>query len=92
MAATAVLIKDIFFEKKETLNWYQRTSTVRYGFCSKCGSSLLWSDTTREDFFAVPAGCLDQPTGLITELNIYAEEAGDYHHLDPTISSKTGEI
>jgi len=91
MAATAALVKDIFFEKEETLTWYQRTSTVRYGFCSQCGSSLFWSDATREDWFAVPAGCLDQPTGLITELNIYADEASDYHQLDPAIPQESGD-
>ena len=92
LAATAVSTKDIFFEKQETLTWYHRTPTVRYGFCSQCGSSLFWHDATRENFFAVPAGCLDQPTGLRTVLNIYTETAGDYYTLDPSLPCETGDV
>ena len=79
-------------EKEETLTWYHRTPTVRYGFCSQCGSSLFWHDATRENFFAVPAGCLDQPTGLSTVLNIYTETAGDYYTLDPSLPCEIGDV
>ena len=85
MAATNVPISDFELEAEDTLRWYDRTPTVQYGFCSRCGSSLFWRATDKANRIAVAAGSLDQPTGLRTSLEIFTAEAGDYHTLEPDI-------
>ncbi|MEE2769078.1 MAG: GFA family protein, partial [Actinomycetota bacterium] len=40
MAGTAAATNDLIMESDGTLAWWWRTPTVRYGFCSACGSSL----------------------------------------------------
>jgi len=68
---------------------------VAYGFCQQCGSSLFWKviavppgeSEQKLDHIAIWAGTLDPPTGLSTELAIYAEDASDYHTLDTSIET-----
>lgn len=91
MAATAAQAEDLHLESEETLRWYQRTDTVRYGFCSTCGATLFWEATDKANRVTIAAGTLDQPTGLRTRVAIYAGDAGDYHHLDPTIETHQGD-
>jgi hypothetical protein len=91
MAATAAIRSDLHLEYDVWLRWYQRTETVRYGFCSRCGGTLFWEAADKDDRVSIAAGTLDQPTGLQTVLAIYAGDAGDYHHLDPTIETHDGD-
>ena len=91
MAATAARAEDLHLESDETLQWYQRTETVRYGFCSACGGTLFWEATDKANRVSIAAGTLDQPSGLRTGVAIYAGDAGDYHHLDPTIETFDGD-
>ncbi len=85
MAATAADEADVVFDADGTLTWWERTDTVRYGFCSTCGATLFWHDDLRPGVLSVAAGSIDQPTGLTTELRLFADEAGDYHRLDPDV-------
>ena len=81
----------------DTLEWYQPEEWphVAYGFCQRCGSSLFWKVLAvprgesghKLDNIAIWAGTLDAPTGLSTELAIYAEEASDYYTLDSSIQT-----
>jgi hypothetical protein len=87
MAATAASVDDVHFESDATLGWYQRTSTTRYGFCTTCGSTLFWSAADKADILSIAAGTIDQPSGLVTVMAIYADEASDFHRLDGTIHS-----
>ena len=91
MAATAANRSDLHLESDGSLRWYQRTETVRYGFCLCCGGTLFWEATDKADRVSIAAGTLDQPTSLTTVLAIYASNAGDYHHLDPTIETHDGD-
>ena len=91
MSATATRSADLHLESDDTLRWYRRTDTVRYGFCSTCGATMFWEAVDKTDLTSVAAGTLDQPTGLRTVVAIYADEAGDYHHLDPTIQTHPGD-
>ncbi len=87
MAATAALRSDVHFESEDSLRWYQRTDTVRYGFCSTCGATLFWEAADKADMVSIAGGTLDQPTGLTTVLAIWADAASDYHCLDDTIET-----
>ena len=87
MASTAALWSDVHFESEDSLRWYQRTDTVRYGFCSTCGATLFWEAADKADMVAIAGGTLDQPTGLSTVLAIWADGASDFHRLDDTIAT-----
>ena len=87
MAATAALRSDVHFEAEDSLQWYQRTDTVRYGFCSTCGATLFWEAADKAEMVVIAGGTLDQPTGLTTVLAIWAEGASDFHRLDETIET-----
>lgn len=81
----------------DTLEWYHPNewSDVAYGFCQRCGSSLFWQVVAvppgesehKLGTIEIWAGTLDPPTGLSTELVIYAEDASDYHTLDISIET-----
>ena len=88
MAATASATNNLIMESNGTLAWWQRTPTVRYGFCSACGSSLFWEAHDKPDITAIAAGSLDGPTGLSTTLTLFGNEASDYYELDPEIKTK----
>ena len=82
----------------DTLEWYHPDEwpDVAYGFCQRCGSSLFWKVVgdppkgaqEQLDRIAIWAGTLDPPTGLSTELEIYAEDASDYHTLTPDFETR----
>jgi hypothetical protein len=61
------------------LRWHSPAEGVEYGFCSRCGSSLFWRLVSRPESLSISAGCLDQPTGLVTTMSIWMSEHGDYH-------------
>ena len=81
----------------DSLEWYhpEEWPDVAYGFCQRCGSSLFWKAVAvppgaRQDKLStieIWAGTLDPPTGLSTELAIYADDASDYHTLDADIET-----
>lgn len=85
MAATQALVSEVSFEESASLQWWDSTPTVQYGFCNQCGSSLFWRAADKADFISIGSGTLDQPTGLHTYEAIFTAEAGDYHALDPSL-------
>jgi putative acetyltransferase len=62
------------------LAWFSLSPTVRRGFCSQCGSSLLW-DETGEAKMSICAGTLDGPTGLTSKAHIFLASKGDYYEV-----------
>jgi hypothetical protein len=62
------------------LKWYAVNATVRRGFCSECGSSVLW-DEEGDARIHICAGTLDAPTGLQPKAHIYIDSKGDYYPL-----------
>jgi hypothetical protein len=63
----------------------ESSSRARRGFCVLCGSSLFWDAPDRETI-SIAAGTLDEPTGLRTTAQIYAESHGDYYEVDGSIN------
>ena len=96
-AATGCRRDDLRLISDETLEWYHPDEwpDVAYGFCRRCGSSLFWQveavppgePEEKLSTISIWAGTLDPPTGLSTELAIYADDASDYHTLDPEIET-----
>ncbi|MBL8689390.1 MAG: GFA family protein [Rhodospirillaceae bacterium] len=83
-AYTRVPISALRIEDERSLSWFRSSEKARRGFCRDCGSSLFW-ERIGSDQMSVAAGTLDEPTGLSTRLQIFAEDAGDYYEIDDRI-------
>jgi hypothetical protein len=53
-------------------------------FCGDCGT-YLWSDSPAYDVYPVRVGTLDDPSGMIPQVQIWTEAAQPWHHIDPDI-------
>jgi hypothetical protein len=62
------------------LAWHIVSPTVRRAFCSVCGSSLLFDDST-DPKMGICAGSIDQPTGLRENAHIFVASKGDYYEV-----------
>lgn len=67
-----------------TLAWFESSPGVRRGFCTGCGSSLFWWRTAGPSL-DIAAGTLDEPTGLATRAQIWADSKGDYYEVDDRV-------
>jgi hypothetical protein len=90
-AYTNVKRTDLTFANSGSLKWYASSDFARRGFCGDCGSVLFW-DAPARDTISVTAGCLDSPTGVAIDVQIFTEDKGDYYALDLSIPirPKTG--
>lgn len=80
VTATAVADADLCIVGGEHLRWFAASKTAQRGFCSHCGSLLIWKRNNSNQT-SVMAGCLDTPTGLTTIAHIYTAEKSDYYSL-----------
>ncbi|MGB5952181.1 MAG: GFA family protein [Ornithinimicrobium sp.] len=83
MAATGCIASDLVLVSDSSLQWYEPSAGVFYGFCGTCGSSLFWRADGLPNWISISAGTLDQPTGLRTTEAWWVQEAADYHQLAP---------
>ena len=60
------------------LKWHAVSQSVKRGFCGECGSTLFF-DELGDPKFAVTAGSVDAPTGLVEKAHIYVGSKGDYY-------------
>lgn len=79
-AATTCAKADLEFESDETLAWYASSPGIRRGFCARCGASLFWDDSARDEI-DILAGTLDAPTGLKMVDHIFVANKGDYYEI-----------
>ena len=80
VTATAVDKSRFAFLNEETLVWYVSSPGVRRGFCSRCGSNLVWDNAARP-MISIFAGALDGPTGLTLTGHIFCADKGDYYEI-----------
>ncbi len=83
MAATSAQLADLEITSAATLQWYEASPGVSYGFCRVCGSSLFWKNDEEPERYSICAGTLDQPSGLTTVKALWMAEFGDYHRPPP---------
>ena len=81
VAATACRRPAFKLVESATLKWYVAVPGYRRGFCSECGSSLLFEKDGGERV-SIAAGSLDAPQGLTIAAHIFASEAGDYYRIE----------
>ena len=67
----------------ENIKWYHSSVKVRRGFCSKCGTPLLFDPIDREkhNWIAIPMGVFDTPTETRLAFHIFVAEKGDYYEI-----------
>ena len=65
---------------EDRLTWYQSSEKVRRGFCSTCGSALLW-DVPGRSRIAIAMGAFDTPTGARLHSHIFTADKGDYYDI-----------
>jgi hypothetical protein len=84
-AYTAVARDDLtLLDPENLLRWFPGPQSVtggERGFCSRCGSSLLWREPDSATF-SVTAGTLDGPTGLRIVQHIWDEQRADWEPVD----------
>ena len=72
--------ENLKFLSDDTLQWFHSSENGRRGFCTSCGSSLFWADIT-EDYIAITAGSIDEPSGVTATSHIFVGSAGDYYEI-----------
>lgn len=67
----------------DNIAWYRSSEKVRRGFCSRCGSSLLWDpiDQVKNDWIGVAMGAFDSPTDTRIGTHIHVADKGDYYDI-----------
>jgi hypothetical protein len=67
---------------EEKLSWYH-TDKVRRGFCSICGSSLIFDplDRHKHDWIGIALGSVDGPTNTKLKIHIFVANKGDYYEI-----------
>ena len=84
-AYTRIKYENLLLTHQSSLKWYRsvtdETPGVHRGFCGECGSSLFWHPRGQE-YIAVAAGSLDEPTRLKTIGHIWLNQRGDFYELN----------
>jgi hypothetical protein len=86
-AATEARFDDLRFTEARGLRWIDSPDSefdARRGFCAECGSSLFWQVPGSEDV-SIGVGCLDEPTGVRIDYQVWISSAGDYYEVDEGI-------
>jgi hypothetical protein len=71
-----------------SLKWFRSSQSARRGFCSECGSNLLWDDGGDE--IGINVGSLDQPTGLKLTKHIFVDDKADYYEIEDRLEKFAG--
>lgn len=89
-AYTSAVRANVTLEDAGTLRWFA-SSRGRRGFCSNCGSSLLF-EPAGEERVAIVAGTLDQPSGLRIMGHEYVADKADYVRIDDDLPASAGDF
>ena len=79
-ASTHAPFSAVTFTQQAGLAWYASSDFAERGFCNRCGSSLFYRLTGKDDL-GIAAGCLDMPTGLTPAKHIFVADKGDYYDI-----------
>ena len=62
-------------------------NTMTRGFCSACGTPVTSASSAHPNFVILRVGTFDDPTIVAPAMNIWAESAPHWAHLDPELPS-----
>ena len=83
-AYTSVLEKNIVFESKKTLKWFNSSTKARRGFCNNCGASIFFKRSGSKSV-SISAGLFKKPTKLKTISHIYIQNKRDYYKISDNL-------
>jgi hypothetical protein len=74
------------------LTWTKGTTTIRRsssiavrGFCSTCGSALLWQGDAHPDEIDITAGSLDRPEAIAPQEHLWTESAVPWLRIEDSL-------
>jgi hypothetical protein len=79
-ALTGVESKNFKFIKKQDLKWYQSSKHAKRGFCSVCGTPLLFKDD-RQDKYFISVGSIDNTSNFVEISHIFVKEKGVHYKI-----------
>ena len=79
-ASAGAKASNIEIEGAANVTWYRASPDAERGFCSTCGSHLFWKPSN-EDYIAILAASIDEPTGLRMAKHIFVDDKGDYYEI-----------
>ena len=88
VVATSARRDDFVLLESSTLAWYRSSAVAKRGFCSACGTPLLWDDGS--EHLSLSVGSLDQPTGLKLAKHIFVDDKADYYEIDDDLPKFAG--
>jgi hypothetical protein len=88
-ASTGAKTSDIEIDGADNITWYRASPDAERGFCSTCGSHLFWR-MSAEDYTAILAASLDEPSGLRVTKHIFVADKGDYYEIDDDLPRFAG--
>ncbi|MEJ2400889.1 MAG: GFA family protein [Xanthomonadales bacterium] len=72
------------------LKWYESSPGARRGFCTECGSAMLFESARWPDETHVALGCIEDPIDRVPEANAYVEAHVDWMPLDDSLTRYRG--
>ena len=76
---------------KERVRTADSGNDLGINFCADCGTSLFSAPRARPQIRVLYAGTLDDPTWVPIELNIWADSALPWVHMDPKVERVPGQ-
>ena len=81
---------DVNFEGSENISVFSSSEWAERGFCSKCGTHLFYR-LKEANYYAIPAGLLDDEESFVLELQIFIDEKPSFYSFANKTKNMTGE-
>ncbi len=73
----------------ELVKYFQSSDQVQRGFCSHCGSSLTFENSSEAEYIDIALGTLDQQIELLPDTHIYVNDSVNWLTLDDELDKYT---
>lgn len=81
----------VILNTAETLTWYAASEWGERGFCSICGTAVVWRLKEFPDKLSVSLGVLDDTSGIQLDAHIFTDSGPDYYDIPIDAPHKTGD-
>ncbi len=90
MAATGCATDALTIDDPDELLRWHELEHCRYGFCSGCGSHMLWQGNDHLDRTSIQVGVLNDTTDLELAGVWFVDDAQGHHSLNTDVPHHTG--
>ena len=74
----------------DVIGWYQSTSEARRGFCSRCGSTMLFESERWADETHIVLACMDGPIDRMPQGHVFYDSHVDWITLGDDLGRRGG--